>query len=228
MGRPVRTHTFEVLGIHYDTFKLNDITSLNIDLKIAEIKNLIRIWSTRRLTPYGKVTIVKSLLLSKTTHILLSLPSPDKLLFKEIDNLFLTFIWCGKPAKFSRDILKAEIYDGGLKFHSIALFDKALKLGWLKRYLTSNSKWNIFLELEDFHEIFNYGIDFVERMSEIIQIPFWNNVLCYLKELLQCKCCEDISLIGLTPIWYNPALRIALKYQWFQEGISIIGDVLND
>ena len=69
------------------------------------------------------------------------------------------------------------------------MFDKALKRGWLKRYLTSNSKWKIFLDLEDFHEIFNYGIDFVERISEIMQIPFWNNVLCYLKELLHCKCC---------------------------------------
>ena len=65
-------------------------------------------------------------------------------------------------------------------------------------------------------------------MSEIIQIPFLNYVLCYLKELLKCKCCEDISVIGLTPIWYNPILRIPLKYQWLQKGISIIGDVLNE
>ena len=35
-------------------------------------------------------------------------------------------------------------------------------------------------------------------------------------------------MIGLTPIWYNPVLRIPLKYQWFQKGISIIGDVLNE
>ena len=140
------THKFEVLGIHYDAFKLKDITTLNINLKMADIKTLIRIWSTRRLTPYGKVTMVKSLLLSKITHILLSLPSPDKLLLKEIDNMFLTFIWCGKPAKFSRNILEAEIYDGGLKLHNISLFDKALKLGWLKRYLKTSSKWKIFLD----------------------------------------------------------------------------------
>ena len=86
------TSKFEVLGIQYDTFRLNDITSLNLDSKMADIKNLIRIWSTRRLTPFGKVIIVKSLLLSKITHILLSLPSPNKSVFKDIDNLFLIFI----------------------------------------------------------------------------------------------------------------------------------------
>ena len=121
------THKFEVLGIHYDTFKLHDITTININLKMAEIKNLIRVWSTRKLTPYGKVTIVKSLLLSKITHILLSLPSPEHTLFKEIENIFLTFVWCGKPAKFSRKILEAEIGDGGIKLHNIVLFDKSLK-----------------------------------------------------------------------------------------------------
>ena len=108
---------------------------------MAEIKNLIRVWSTRKLTPYGKVTIVKSLLLSKITHILLSLPSPENALFKEIENIFLTFVWCGKPAKFSRRILEAEIGDGGMKLHNIVLFDKSLKLGWLRRYLKRNGKW---------------------------------------------------------------------------------------
>ena len=38
----------------------------------------------RKLTPYGEVTIVKSLLLSKITHILLSLPSPKAQTIKRI------------------------------------------------------------------------------------------------------------------------------------------------
>ena len=39
------------------------------------------------------------------------------------------------------------------------LFDKSLKLGWLRRYLTSKGKWRVFLDMEDFHDIFNYGPD---------------------------------------------------------------------
>ena len=70
------THSFEVLGIQYDVFGLNELTEIDLELKIQKIKKLIRTWSTRQLTPYGKVVIVKSVLLSKITHILLSLPSP--------------------------------------------------------------------------------------------------------------------------------------------------------
>ena len=43
----------EILGIHYNMDKINDITDLNIQRKQGEIEQLIRIWSTRNLTPYG-------------------------------------------------------------------------------------------------------------------------------------------------------------------------------
>ena len=52
------TDKFEILGIHYDMNKLGEISDLNIQRKLGEIEQLIRIWSTRNLTPYGKVTIV--------------------------------------------------------------------------------------------------------------------------------------------------------------------------
>ena len=68
--------TFEILGIHYDINHMNEITDINIFKKMCEIKKLIRVWQSRNLTLYGKVTITKSLLLLKITHMLLSLPSP--------------------------------------------------------------------------------------------------------------------------------------------------------
>ena len=89
--------------------------------------------------------------------------------------------------------LEAEIKDGGLKLCNVFLFDKSLKLGWLKQV-----KWKIFLYLEDFHELFNYGLDFIERMSEIIQIPFWNNVLDSLIILFR-----NNSIQICTTLWFN-------------------------
>ena len=127
------THSFEVLGIHCDVYKLNQIAELNLNLISNKIKILIRTWSTRKLTPYGKVTIVKSLLLSKITHILLSLPSPKVTTIKSSEKIFLSFIWSDKPVKFSKSILEAEISEGGLKLHDLVIFDKALELGWLRR-----------------------------------------------------------------------------------------------
>ena len=55
--------TFEILGIHYDMDEFEDTTELNISRKMGEVQKLIRIWRTRNLTPYGNVTIIKSLLI---------------------------------------------------------------------------------------------------------------------------------------------------------------------
>ena len=222
------THTFEVLGIYYDVFRLSDLTEINLDFKIEKIKKLIRTWSSRQLTPYGKVTIVKSLLLSKITHILLSLPSPKPSKIKMIESIFNSFIWSDKPAKFSKHILEADIAEGGLKLHNLTLFDKALKLGWLRRYLTSNGKWKVFLDIEDFHEIFNYGPDYVERMVEIIDLPFWQDVLSGLQILYKSSVCNELSVVCLTPLWYNNSLRLPIKPGWLKKGITTISDVLNE
>ena len=72
------TNKFTVLGIDYDVNDMGEITSTNIEKKIIDIKKLIRLWQARKLSPYGKVTVFKSLFLSKITHLLLSLPSPKK------------------------------------------------------------------------------------------------------------------------------------------------------
>ena len=69
--------TLGTLGIYYDIKKFNEITELDILRKMGEIQKIIRIWSTRNLTPYRKIIIIKSILMSKITHMLLSLPGPN-------------------------------------------------------------------------------------------------------------------------------------------------------
>ena len=221
-------HSFVVLGIHYDVKSLSETTKINILSKINDIKKLIRTWSCRQLTPYGKVSIVKSLLLSKITHILLSLPSPDLEILKQIDSLFLNFVWSNKPAKFSKAILEADIRDGGLKLHNLEIFDQSLKLGWLKRYLKSDGKWRMFADLGDFEQIFSFGSAFTERAMEIAQVPFWSDVLRSLRALWKKNVIREKANIFLTPLWYNDVLRLPLKPEWFKRGVTIIADLIDD
>ena len=82
--------------------------------------------------------------MSKFTHMLLSLPSPSEELIEELNTLFKGFLWSGKSHKFRREILEAETKDGGPKLPIIKLFGIALKPGWLKRFIRSNSKWTVF------------------------------------------------------------------------------------
>ena len=69
------TNDFEVFGISYNMKRMDDITEDNILKKIKGMKNLISVWKRRTHISYGKVVIIKSLLFSKITHILMSLPS---------------------------------------------------------------------------------------------------------------------------------------------------------
>ena len=82
--------------------------------------------------------------------------------------------------------------------------------------------------MEDFHEIFNYGNDYVERMYEIIQIPFWKDVLNCLKTLFKSDVCVNLNQVCNTPLWYNSRLRLPLKHKWLKKGVSLVGDILTE
>ena len=69
------TSEFGSLGITFKGNEMKDITEINMDKKLLEIDKLMALWLPRNLTPYGKITLFKSLMLYKITHILLSLPS---------------------------------------------------------------------------------------------------------------------------------------------------------
>ena len=160
---------------------MTGITKLNIYRKVGEVKKST--WHSRILPPYGKITIIKSLLMSKFTHMLLSLPSPNDDLVEELNALFRDFLWAGKPPKYRREILEAEIKDGGLKLHNVKLFESALKLGWLKRYLRSTSKWTTFPKDFELDGVFMYGPDYIDRIEAMVTYPFWIDVLNSLRVL---------------------------------------------
>ena len=221
------TTEFEVLGIKYNIDKMESITDDNISSKLSEIKKLISIWSTRSLTPYGKVVIIRSLLMSKITHILLSLPTPSKTAISQLEQLFFSFLWCNKPPKFRREIMEANTVDGGLKLHNLTLFDAALKIGWLRRYIVTRSKWNTLPYNCDFDGLFRYGVDYIERLLEITFNPFWLNVLNSLKMLWKDDKIYICDNIFLTPLWYNNILRMQIKKDWLLRGVYNINDLLH-
>ena len=220
------TDKFEILGIHYDMNDLGNISDLNIYRKLGEIEQLIKIWSTRNLTPYGKVTIIKSLLISKITHMLLSLPSPSSECLNTINNAFTKFLWCGKPAKWRKEILEGEIQHGGLKLHNLQLFEKSLKLSWLKRYICSNSKWTTFPNDFDLWEVFIYGPDILEKIKEMTSNKFWLDVIGSLEVMWQTEAVMGKTFIKNTPIWLNPVFSVPINRQWFKNGISTVSDFL--
>ena len=92
----------KILGVTF-TAEVFDIWDHNIEDTTHKINSLINLWSKRRLTLPGKITVIKSLILSKLTHLFLALPNPPGEFQKLLERKFLgsfnvappvtTFIW---------------------------------------------------------------------------------------------------------------------------------------
>ena len=132
---------------------------------------------------------------------------------------FYDFLWAGKPPKFRKEILEAEIKDGGMKLHNLSVFDAALKLGWLKRFLKSNSKWTIFPKDFELEGVFYYGADFIERIEAMTTNPFWIDVLTALNSLWKNSIIFEKHVIRETPLWFNPIFRL---YSWEGNGKTVV------
>ena len=111
----------------------------NFTDKVNKIEKLLNSWSYRYLTPFGKVTIVKSLGLSKLSHIALIIPNPNKDMLKRLNSLFFHFIWGKKSEKVNREDAKLPENYGGLGMPDLLKFWTAFKFSWLRRLITTNS-----------------------------------------------------------------------------------------
>ena len=79
----------KILGVRFSTNP--DLTAeLNYNVKLTKIKNSLSCWECRRLTLYGKITVLKSLIASQLVYILSPLTTNHRVL-KEINSLFYDF-----------------------------------------------------------------------------------------------------------------------------------------
>ena len=116
---------FTLLGIEFQ----NNLEGMdkNFDSKVEDIEKLLNCWINRTLTVYGKLTVIKSLALSKLSHLALVLPNLDKNKLKILETLLFKFLWGNKPDKVSRDHVKLPEKAGGLGLVDIKQFWSSLK-----------------------------------------------------------------------------------------------------
>ena len=76
--------TFTVLGVVFSTYVL-EIVTINFENKLNEMNEVLNAWTRRNLTPFGRITVMKSLAISKITHLLMNLPDPEESFFVGIE-----------------------------------------------------------------------------------------------------------------------------------------------
>ena len=122
---------FDLLGLHFSV-DLENITTLNYLPILNKCQKIINQWKRRKLSPLGKITVIKTFILSSFNHIFTSLPAPNTFLIKTLNNLVYSFIWDNKPDKINRKQITNSYLHGGLKMVDIDVFIKCQKLTWLK------------------------------------------------------------------------------------------------
>ena len=107
--------SIKALGVYF-TYGIKNFTE-----KLDSIKKLINIWSSRGLSIYGKVTVVKSLLIPKFVYVSSLLPTPKELA-KDLNRLLFKFLW-----KVST---RNDFEHGGLKMIDIDSMIVSLRLAF--------------------------------------------------------------------------------------------------
>ena len=108
----------KILGINLTT-ELPEVVQANIYPALEKIQNIIKIWSMRKLTLFGKITVIKSLLESQLVYKLSVLPNPSHQLLKEIDQTLFHFLWDNKPHRITKHMAIEPRDLGGLSMIDI-------------------------------------------------------------------------------------------------------------
>ena len=227
---------FKVLGITLSV-NIKEIVPLNYSNKLKEIESLLKLWSRRHLTPFGKITVIKSMALAKIVHLFINLPDPDKNFLNRLNKLFNTFLWDGKRAKLNKDILCADYQEGGLKMVDINSFLAAMKVNWFKRLKesTNNSLMNkltglinpLLIDLSTIGGEVSYSL-----MNYLCDSNFfWFDVVKHYRRAYS-LCTPETSKEFISEcIHFNSYILKSNKYinlqDWIQNGITRISDVID-
>ena len=125
------------LGIDFG-IDLEKLPDFNYDRIFDKLKRQMISWSKRNISVFGRVVLVKSMLVSQFNHLFMSIPNPSEHLLKAINVSFFKFIWKEKPDKISRKQMVCSYENGGLKMVDVVQFSRALKLTWIRRILLNS------------------------------------------------------------------------------------------
>jgi hypothetical protein len=223
---------FKVLGITFST-NLNSIVKLNFDDKLTTLRKILFSWKKRHLTPYGRIVVLKSLVVSRITHLFINLPDPSAEFLSELNKLCFKFLWEDKPSKISKKVVCNSYNNGGLNMIDVYSFLSTMKITWLRK-LVDNSEWKKFTcaIYPSLLNIENLGCEYAQTAMHRIDNVFWKDVLKHYKKLyLKCHP-ESIHEFLSECIHYNSNITrghktIQLK-EWINAGVLLVRHLLDE
>ena len=96
-----------MLGIEFCDNSAEMVT-LNFEKQISKIRCLLQQKSRRLLTPIGRITVLKTIIIPKMNHLFISLPDPSNELINRLNDMFYKFIWNNKIEKVKRTAITID------------------------------------------------------------------------------------------------------------------------
>ena len=232
----------KALGVFFGVNK-EKCFSLNWENKLEECERSISNWNKRNLTFYGKIKVIKTLLLPKFTYLFHSIHVPGNVI-KKINSLFFNFIWTGKTEKIKRNTIIGNKYEGGLDMIDTKSFIKAIKTKWVKHLLSekSNSRWTIIPRyfINQFGEnylVFHMNIDAYKNLPRTKHKlpPFYHELLKtwieFRKYINRTKVTNYYD-IRKQILWGNQFIKEAsgktiIFHKWIKSDILYINDIVS-
>ena len=137
-------------------------------------------WGKRYLTPLGKITVIKTFILSKFTHLFSTLPNPSLEKLQDLKNLIFSFLWDNKPDKIKRKTLYQSYSAGGLQLTDLEAFIASLKITWIRRLVGAIHKpWAILFEstITSKNNLIDLGTQYLKKIIPTLKNEFWKDVL---------------------------------------------------
>ena len=181
----------KILEVHFKSDTSAHSIEDNWCKKPENMDRIIKQWSRRNLSIYGKVLTAKTLIISQFIYIMQSVGLPEKT-WNIINQKLYTFIrkrkYNNKKAfqKVKRKVLTQDIDKGGLKMVDMKSYQNALYLSWVPKLMASNIDnpyWKTLPTL--FFSKLGKGLDIFNtccQWTDLIGMPkhageFWRNVL---------------------------------------------------
>ena len=235
----------KTLGVYFSK-NMNDAYEKTWRDKIEQIENHLKQWRCRNLTYFGKVTVLKSLVLSNITYVMSVFPTIESV-NKKINQLIFNFLWNGRD-RVKRKTVIGHTESGGINMPDFVLQSKALKAVWLQRLLEEDqsdkylARWKII----PLQYINSFGVN-----GLVLKMPFENE--CEFKQLYNlpafyrqciiawkncknilssCHQVETIDEIRQQLLWGNSHIKHKgasfFWKHWVLSKILVVGDIVSE
>ena len=225
----------KMLGVQISTNQQKVIDN-NYNPVLEKMKNRTKIWANRRMSLAGKIAICKTLLISQLIYCMTVLPSPNQEYWSKVNKLLFNFLANNKGERLKRKTLIGPYKEGGFCMTDIEYQNRTIKIGWIKRLLTTDGVWSSFIREKlpkvELEYLFRCNIRFKDLRTQIPTKSAWSEIL---KEWCNLNFKEEVEgkeAVYNQNLWLNSHIKIGgeagVNWKWYNAGIKWLSDIVNE